>query len=102
MSSIIKTPDSNSNSITKHDRNGNLSLPCGISKNKPEKKKKIRCGVCNKKLGLLGFECKCGKMFCSTHLIAETHECTFNYTQEQCKRLQKSLIKVVHSKVPAI
>ena len=34
-----------------------------LSKNKPVKKKKLRCATCNKKLGLLGFECKCGMLF---------------------------------------
>jgi AN1-type zinc finger protein 5/6 len=34
----------------------------------PEKPKvKKRCEQCNKKVGLLGFECKCGKYFCAGH-----------------------------------
>ena len=40
-------------------------------------KKKNRCPVCNKKMGLLPFECKCGKFFCIKHNIdpkkVETH-----------------------------
>ena len=71
-------------------------------KNNKIKKKKIRCKECNKKLGLLGFKCKCGSMLCSTHLIPEYHNCTYDFKTEQCKRLEKSLIKVVASKVPII
>jgi len=73
-----------------------------LSKNKPVKKKKLRCATCNKKLGLLGFECKCGMLFCSSHLLAEYHNCTYDFKTEQCKRLEKSLVKVVHEKVPRI
>ena len=58
--------------------------------------------MCNKKLGLLGFECKCGKMYCSAHLLAELHNCTHNYKEEQCEKLGKRLIKVVNQKVPAM
>ncbi len=70
---------------------------------KPEtkkiKKKKNRCTMCNKKLGLLGFECRCKLMFCSLHLNPETHSCTFDYKSEQCKKLEKTLVKVVADKV---
>lgn len=95
----IKTEAEN-NSIT----NQNVSLSTKQTKTtpKPEKKKKLRCAMCNKKLGLLGFECKCGKMYCSTHLLAELHNCTHNYKEEQCEKLEKRLIKVVNQKVPAM
>jgi len=81
-------------------KDGTESKP--LSNTKPVKKKKLRCAMCNKKLGLLGFECKCGKMFCSSHLLAEYHNCTYDFKTEQCKRLEKSLVKVVHEKVPVI
>ena len=74
-----------------------------VSEPKTEKKKKkIRCNVCKRKLGLLGFECKCGLMFCSAHLIPEQHNCDYDFKNEQCKRLEKTLVKVVSSKVPPI
>ena len=87
--SITKTINSVSNGQTK----SNL---------KPEKKKKLRCAMCKKKLGLLGFECKCGKMYCSAHLLAESHNCTYDFKTEQCERLEKKLVKVVNQKVPVI
>ena len=31
------------------------------------KKKKNRCLKCNKKVGLTGFPCRCGGLFCSLH-----------------------------------
>ncbi|KAK3439150.1 LOW QUALITY PROTEIN: hypothetical protein EUGRSUZ_C03793 [Eucalyptus grandis] len=30
-------------------------------------KKKNRCTLCNKHVGLLGFECGCGDLFCRAH-----------------------------------
>ena len=91
--SIIKKPNSVSSDTNE---------PNTVPKPKPEKKKKIRCAMCNKKLGLLGFQCKCGKMYCSAHLLAESHNCTYDFKTEQCKRLEKKLVKVVNQKVPVI
>lgn len=37
--------------------------------------KKKRCMSCNKKVGLLGFQCRCGDIFCGTHRYPEVHAC---------------------------
>ena len=34
-----------------------------------------RCEVCNKKVGLLGFVCKCEHVFCEKHRLREQHSC---------------------------
>jgi len=46
--------------------------------NTPKKRKK-RCAVCNVKLGMLGFECRCEGLFCSKHRFADQHECNFDF-----------------------
>nr|XP_043634006.1 zinc finger A20 and AN1 domain-containing stress-associated protein 6-like [Erigeron canadensis] len=38
-----------------------------------------RCGSCKKRVGLTGFTCKCGTMFCGTHRYPEKHGCTFDF-----------------------
>jgi len=38
-----------------------------------------RCGSCNKRVGLTGFECRCGNVFCATHRYSDKHECQFDY-----------------------
>lgn len=38
-----------------------------------------RCTSCNKKVGLTGFMCKCGRTFCGLHRYPEKHECTFDF-----------------------
>ncbi|CAN0871279.1 Zinc finger A20 and AN1 domain-containing stress-associated protein 6 [Linum grandiflorum] len=37
-----------------------------------------RCKACSKKVGLLGFKCRCGELFCGTHRYAEEHACSFD------------------------
>ncbi|KAJ0971293.1 hypothetical protein J5N97_019252 [Dioscorea zingiberensis] len=38
-----------------------------------------RCGFCNKKVGLVGFKCRCGDVFCSSHRYSDKHNCVFDY-----------------------
>lgn len=48
----------------------------------PAKKQKKRCGVCKKKLGLTGFECRCGKYYCGIHRYSDQHNCPFDYKSD--------------------
>ncbi|CAO2179145.1 unnamed protein product [Urochloa humidicola] len=48
----------------------------------PAAKKKAepaRCAACYRKVGLLGFVCRCKKTFCGTHHHAEEHGCSFDF-----------------------
>ncbi|KZV47241.1 hypothetical protein F511_07664 [Dorcoceras hygrometricum] len=38
-----------------------------------------RCGACKKRVGLTGFNCRCGSIFCSIHRHSDKHECNFDY-----------------------
>lgn len=38
-----------------------------------------RCECCNKKVGLLGFKCRCEKTFCGVHRHDTEHSCTFDF-----------------------
>ncbi|KAJ6366044.1 hypothetical protein OIU77_002588 [Salix suchowensis] len=38
-----------------------------------------RCNFCRKKMGLTGFKCRCGHMFCSQHRYSDKHNCVFDY-----------------------
>lgn len=49
---------------------------------------KKRCHECNKNVGILGIECKCGFIFCSLHSFSESHRCTFDF-----KNHDKNLLK---------
>ncbi|KAI3507590.1 hypothetical protein L2E82_20859 [Cichorium intybus] len=38
-----------------------------------------RCATCRKRVGLTGFNCKCGNLFCAAHRYSDKHECDFDY-----------------------
>ncbi|XP_057512311.1 zinc finger A20 and AN1 domain-containing stress-associated protein 1-like [Actinidia eriantha] len=38
-----------------------------------------RCSSCRKKVGVVGFRCRCGETFCGAHRYAEKHNCTFDF-----------------------
>merc|ERR1712112_4201 len=62
----------------------NQSEGCTIADEDPVKKeqvKKNRCWCCNKKVGLLGYDCRCGYVYCATHRYAEDHECDYNFKE---------------------
>ncbi|RZC47866.1 hypothetical protein C5167_040814 [Papaver somniferum] len=45
-----------------------------------EKKQEVnRCSGCRRKVGLTGFRCRCGDMFCSEHRYSDRHDCSFDY-----------------------
>ena len=70
----------------------------------PKKKKKNRCCICKKKVGMLGFKCKCSDehLFCSAHRLPESHECTFDHQSEEKQMLANKLVKVETDKIQRI
>jgi len=38
-----------------------------------------RCTSCKKRVGLTGFKCKCGDLFCGSHRYSDKHNCPFDY-----------------------
>lgn len=45
----------------------------------PAKQPANRCGSCQKRVGLTGFNCRCGQTFCSLHRYSDKHNCPFDY-----------------------
>lgn len=43
---------------------------------------KNRCGCCRKRVGLMGFTCRCGTTFCGAHRYPEEHGCSFDFKGE--------------------
>ena len=50
-----------------------------------------RCTYCKKKLGVLEYKCKCGNLYCITHLHAELHNCTYDYKEEGKTQIKKQI-----------
>lgn len=44
-----------------------------------EKKVVNRCSGCRKRVGLTGFRCRCGELFCSEHRYSDRHDCSYDY-----------------------
>ena len=59
---------------------------------------KKRCLVCNKKVGLTGFYCRCSGLFCALHLADTAHNCTFDFAATENANLETKLIKVDNSR----
>ncbi|PNH07324.1 Zinc finger A20 and AN1 domain-containing stress-associated protein 9 [Tetrabaena socialis] len=63
---------------------------------------KTRCLECKKKVGLTGFKCKCGGLFCGQHRYAESHTCAFDYKGAGKEKLASSNPVVQASKIAKI
>eukprot|EP00347_Sterkiella_histriomuscorum_P010491 403376079 len=57
------------------------------------------CWNCKRKVGLLGFVCKCDFVFCGKHRYAEEHDCQFDYKQRQQEKLAKENPLVQRGKI---
>lgn len=66
-----------------------------------DRPKKARCNHidCGVKLGLLGFDCKCGAKFCAKHRHPECHGCVYNHKAAGLEILAKGLVGCVKDKM---
>lgn len=67
-----------------------------------EKKKKNRCHTCKKKVGLTGFMCRCGGLYCSLHRYSDKHQCTFDYKEHAQEQIRKNNPVIVAEKLQKI
>lgn len=67
-----------------------------------EPKVSTRCNKCRKKVGLTGFTCKCGLLFCGQHRYAEAHDCGFDYKTSQREKLAAANPVIQAAKVERI
>ncbi|XP_059478858.1 AN1-type zinc finger protein 6 [Neocloeon triangulifer] len=65
-------------------------------------KKKNRCVTCRKKVGLTGFECRCGGLYCSLHRYSDMHECSFDYRELGAQEIRRNNPVVVGEKIQKI
>ncbi|XP_043933901.1 AN1-type zinc finger protein 6 isoform X2 [Protopterus annectens] len=91
LNSIVATADSTQATTEGQDK----------SPDKP-KQKKNRCFMCKKKLGLTGFECRCGNVFCGTHRYSDKHNCSYDYKADAAEKIRKENPVVVGEKIQKI
>lgn len=63
---------------------------------RPVQENRERCWTCSKKIGMTGFSCRCGYVFCATHRYAEEHNCDFDF-----KQMQRAILKKANPTVAA-
>ncbi|KAM4747423.1 AN1-type zinc finger protein 6 [Rhinophrynus dorsalis] len=66
------------------------------------KLKKNRCFMCRKKVGLTGFECRCGNVFCGAHRYSDVHSCSYDYKADAAEKIRKENPVVVGEKIQKI
>uniref|UniRef100_I3MIN1 Zinc finger AN1-type containing 5 n=2 Tax=Ictidomys tridecemlineatus TaxID=43179 RepID=I3MIN1_ICTTR len=66
------------------------------------KPKKNRCFMCRKKVGLTGFDCRCGNLFCGLHRYSDKHNCPYDYKAEAAAKIRKENPVVVAEKIQRI
>ncbi|TSR04281.1 AN1-type zinc finger protein 5 [Bagarius yarrelli] len=67
-----------------------------------DKPKKNRCFTCRKRVGLTGFDCRCGQLFCGIHRYSDKHNCTYDYKAEAAAKIRKENPVVVADKIQRI
>ncbi|GMH11493.1 hypothetical protein Nepgr_013334 [Nepenthes gracilis] len=51
----------------------------GESRKHAAKKTVNQCWGCGKRVGLTGFRCRCGELFCWEHRYSDRHDCSYDY-----------------------
>ncbi|XP_071942083.1 AN1-type zinc finger protein 6-like [Antedon mediterranea] len=77
------------------------AMPCAEEESPDGKKKskKNRCNTCRKKVGLTGFQCRCGGLYCSIHRYSDKHECSFDYRMLGQEEIRKNNPVIVGEKI---
>ena len=96
-------------SIRDNNRSDNLSQiesPDNIDHDKiqdtPDPVDTGLCFKCNRNVGLLGFKCRCGYIYCKIHRNFTTHDCSYNWKEWDQQNLEKNLQGYENSKIDKI
>jgi len=63
---------------------------------------KRKCWECRKKVPLTAITCRCGYTFCTSHRMAESHNCSFDYKASGKRKLERENPVVRPAKVAKI
>jgi len=87
------------------DSNSNLTSSVGtVGSVGAEKKKRSRCVLesCKRKVGLTGFDCRCGGLYCWEHRYSDKHNCKFDYKELGQDQIRKNNPIVIGEKIQKI
>uniref|UniRef100_A0A7E4US47 AN1-type zinc finger protein 6 n=1 Tax=Panagrellus redivivus TaxID=6233 RepID=A0A7E4US47_PANRE len=68
----------------------------------PAPKKTNRCQMCKKRVGLTGFTCRCGGLYCGEHRYDSAHDCSFDYKTMEREEIRKNNPVIVSDKIQRI
>lgn len=57
---------------------------------RPVQKKKNRCWTCKRKVGIVGFDCRCDYTFCARHRYPHDHSCDYDFRKAQQEKLREA------------
>ncbi|XP_015937287.1 zinc finger A20 and AN1 domain-containing stress-associated protein 5 [Arachis duranensis] len=60
-------------------REANSGMDRGETTSSEAKRVVNRCSGCRRRVGLTGFRCRCGELFCAEHRYSDRHDCTYDY-----------------------
>lgn len=67
-------------SLNLPETSGDLKMePVVVEAPPPAKREVNRCSGCRIKVGLTGFRCRCGELFCANHRYSDRHDCSYDY-----------------------
>ncbi|PHT36824.1 Zinc finger A20 and AN1 domain-containing stress-associated protein 8 [Capsicum baccatum] len=78
-----------------------VDLASQISQEKSKEGLK-KCTTCRKHVGLTGFNCKCGDLFCAVHHYSDKHNCPFDYRNAGQNAIAKANPIIVAEKLNKI
>ncbi|XP_012672725.1 AN1-type zinc finger protein 6 [Clupea harengus] len=84
------------------EKSGQTSIDDQDKCDDKSKPKKNRCFTCRKKVGLTGFGCRCGNVFCGIHRYSDIHNCTFDYKADAAEKIRKENPVIVGEKIQKI
>jgi len=80
--------------------------PCEEEEEKEPPKKvqanTSRCWTCNRKIGLLGFQCKCEYYYCAEHRYSDKHECVFDFKAMGKQQINKANPVIAPQKLESV
>ncbi|XP_039117725.1 zinc finger AN1 domain-containing stress-associated protein 15-like [Dioscorea cayenensis subsp. rotundata] len=101
-SSLFLKPSSQEFQSQRPERQEVATAVAGTSQksdDKPTVRFANRCSSCRKRVGLTGFRCRCGDLFCPRHRYSEFHDCSFDYKAAGREEISKANPVIRPSKI---
>lgn len=89
---VVEAVDVHVNTVQPNTISVQPSCASGLGESVEAKPKEgpSRCGTCKKRVGLTGFKCRCGNLFCASHRYSDKHDCPFDYRNAAREAIAKA------------